>query len=176
MNRYPGAEPILESIEFDPPTPLVLELGDEQQVTATGDYSGARTLDLTTTVEWSSSDESVATVDASGLVTAVGVGIATITAHLGGVTASMTVAVDGAAEGWQVFSRRINQPADGNDFDVNLPVPYGDNSYAPSAQVVVGSTATDFLFPEGGRTSSQLQVQTTAVLEDGDYIQITVVR
>ena len=45
------------------------------------------------TVTWSSSDASVATVDASGLVTAAGNGTATVTATAGSVSGTATVTV-----------------------------------------------------------------------------------
>lgn len=52
-------------------------------------------------VEWTSSDETIATVDANGLLTAVGDGQVTITARLRGTTlsANMTVTCDGQAVG-----------------------------------------------------------------------------
>ncbi len=58
------------------------------------------TLQLTATVTppsavtWSSSDPAVATVDGNGLVTAVSVGIATITATAGGISATCEITVD----------------------------------------------------------------------------------
>src|SRR5262249_43321000 len=52
---------------------------------------------LTTGVSWSSSNTSVATIAASGLASAVGVGNVTITAAAGGFTASTTLTVTAAA-------------------------------------------------------------------------------
>ena len=58
--------------------------GETEQFTATGLYSDGSTSDLTSTVTWSSSDTSVATVSnaagSQGEVTGVGIGAATITA------------------------------------------------------------------------------------------------
>ena len=68
-------------------TTLTLEIGDTETLTAT-----VTPADTTDTVEWSSSDETVATVE-NGVVTAVGRGTATITATAGGASATCTVEV-----------------------------------------------------------------------------------
>lgn len=75
------------------PTELTLEVGETGTLTATS----SRAAD---TFAWSSDDEAVATVDASGVVTAVGAGTATITAtgSSSGRTATATVTVTEAVE------------------------------------------------------------------------------
>ena len=71
------------------PTSLDMTVGDEdEQLTATVTPDNA-----TDPVTWTSSDESVATVDANGKVHAVAAGTATITAASGGQTATCTVNV-----------------------------------------------------------------------------------
>ena len=74
--------------------------GTTQQFTATGLYTDASTQDLTTEVTWDSSDDEVATVsnaaDSKGLATAVGLGIATVSATSGGVTGVTTLTVTDA--------------------------------------------------------------------------------
>lgn len=68
--------------------------GETVQYTATGTYTDGTTQDLTATVMWQSSNVSVATIDSTGLATAVSVGSTTVTAELQGVlsnTASLTV-------------------------------------------------------------------------------------
>jgi len=54
--------------------------GSTQQLTATGTYADATTVVITASMTWSSSDTNIATVDTTGLVTAVSPGTATITA------------------------------------------------------------------------------------------------
>jgi uncharacterized protein YjdB len=54
--------------------------GSPLQLTATGTYGDATTTVITSSMTWSSSDTTIATVDTAGLVTAVGPGTATITA------------------------------------------------------------------------------------------------
>lgn len=69
---------------------LSLLIGDSAKLTAT--VSPDNTTDKSAT--WSSSDASVATVDADGNVTAIAVGTAIITAKFGDVSASCTVIVE----------------------------------------------------------------------------------
>lgn len=71
--------------------------GDTQQFTATAHYSNGSTQDVTTTVTWSSSIPSIATISnasgTKGLATAISPGVTTITATLDGVSASTTLTV-----------------------------------------------------------------------------------
>lgn len=73
------------------PTSANLAVGATQQLTATVSPNNATNKNVT----WSSSDDGVATVNASGLVTAQAVGTATITVTTddGGFTATTTVTV-----------------------------------------------------------------------------------
>ena len=68
-----------------------LEVGEVTKLTAAAYPQGAKA-DLAL-VKWSSSDESVATVDRSGTVTAKGMGTATITAEVSGKSGQFTVNV-----------------------------------------------------------------------------------
>jgi trimeric autotransporter adhesin len=73
----------------------VIAPGSVDQLTATAFYDTISPQDITASVEWSSVDLAVATVSASGLVTAVAPGTATITgiAPFGGdATVTVTVA------------------------------------------------------------------------------------
>src|SRR5260370_28956285 len=63
----PGCKTVfLMSIQVSPANPSVTE-GSQQQFTATGTFSDASTQDLTKTVRWSSSDNSIVTIDSAGL-------------------------------------------------------------------------------------------------------------
>jgi hypothetical protein len=70
---------LLLSIEVIP-VDLTISLGLQQQLTAMGTYGDGTTQDLTGSVAWSSSNTLVATISGTGLVTALAVGTATITA------------------------------------------------------------------------------------------------
>ena len=50
------------------------------QLAVTAAFNNSKSVDVTSDATWTSSDETVAKVSSSGLVTAIGVGMATITA------------------------------------------------------------------------------------------------
>lgn len=77
----------VESVTVSPKTNN-LEVGANRNLTATVEPSTAKQ-----DVTWSSSDESVASVDANGTVTAIGAGTATITVTAEGVSDAATVNV-----------------------------------------------------------------------------------
>ncbi|HEY9466587.1 MAG TPA: Ig-like domain-containing protein, partial [Vicinamibacterales bacterium] len=86
--------PTLVSIEVSPSSTTVARF-QNVAFTATGTYSDSSTADLTSSVTWSSSDATIATVSA-GTATGVKPGAVTITADAGGGitdTATLTVTV-----------------------------------------------------------------------------------
>jgi len=87
-----GSTATLLSIAVTPHDPTIV-IGKARQLTATGTYSDNSTLDLTTQVTWTSSDTDKATVSATGLVTGIDYGSATITATLGNIFGPTLVSV-----------------------------------------------------------------------------------
>jgi hypothetical protein len=87
--------PTLVSIAVTPTSATNL-VGATQQYTATGTYSDSSTQNLTSQAAWTSSKTAVATINASGLATAVSAGSTTISAGLGGVTNGTTLTVQAA--------------------------------------------------------------------------------
>ena len=85
----------LTSITVTPPGSSIAN-GTTVQVTATGNFSDGTTQDLTALAIWTSSSNAITTVSSDGLVRAMGVGSATITATLGGVSAAAAVTVTAA--------------------------------------------------------------------------------
>jgi outer membrane protein assembly factor BamB len=83
----------LTSIAVTPAGPTAVAVGGTLQLTATGRYSDSTTSDLTTQVMWTSSDTTKVSVNATGAVTGVAYGSATVTASLGGISGSATVNV-----------------------------------------------------------------------------------
>ena len=81
------APPALTSIAVTPSNPTV-SIGSTQQFTATGTYSDGSTQNITSSVAWSSSASSVATISGSGLATVASTGNTTIQATLGSVSGS----------------------------------------------------------------------------------------
>ncbi len=77
------------------PTPVSIAIGTDQQFSAVGSFNDGST-QLLTSVTWSSSSSSVATVNSTGLASAVGTGTATITATSGPVSGTAALTVTGA--------------------------------------------------------------------------------
>ena len=80
------------SIAVTPPN-LTLPVKSSRQFTATARYSEGTDYDITKRVTWGSSDPSIATINESGLATAVAPGTATITATSGTLSGSQTLTV-----------------------------------------------------------------------------------
>lgn len=74
-----GQGPGLVAISVSP-NPAVVPLGGTTQFTAVGVFSDGTTNPITSTVEWTSSDDAVLTLDGSGVATGVAAGSATVTA------------------------------------------------------------------------------------------------
>lgn len=87
--------PSLLSIQVNPPNPSIAA-GTKQPFTATGTFSDGSKQDLTTSVNWSSSLSSVATIATGGLANAIVAGQATITASAGSVSGSTLLTVTAA--------------------------------------------------------------------------------
>ena len=85
----------LEALELEPAA-VTLPVGARQRYTGTGRYSDGTTRDVTSLLTWSSSDDGIALVDATGEATAVAPGFATITAMLGTVSVTATLTVTDA--------------------------------------------------------------------------------
>ncbi len=90
----------LVSIAVSPSSDSI-PLGTMQQFKAVGTFNDASTQDLTSTVQWSSSNAAVATVSmastSAGLASAVGAGTAKISAALGAVSGSANLTVTSAS-------------------------------------------------------------------------------
>ena len=74
--------PYLSTISITPATDVSLDVGDTQQFTATAHYSDDSTDDITSKVNWSSTDTDVATISSSGLATIVADGATYISASM----------------------------------------------------------------------------------------------
>jgi uncharacterized protein YjdB len=84
--------PTLTSIDVRPTTPTIKE-GNTRQMSATGTYDDGSTKDITGSVDWTSSDDTVATVTSGGLVKGISAGSADITAAKATVEGSTSVTV-----------------------------------------------------------------------------------
>ncbi len=84
--------PILTSIAISPGSASIAQ-GMSQQFAATGTYSDGSTQNLTSTISWSSSRSTVATITTGGSATGVGIGTATITGTSGSISGSAALNV-----------------------------------------------------------------------------------
>jgi hypothetical protein len=91
-----SVNPTLVSIAVTAPN-LSMAKGTTEQFTATGTFSDHSTRNLSGSVVWSSLVPSVATITASGSVTAASIGTSTIQATSGNVTSSATLTVTAAS-------------------------------------------------------------------------------
>ncbi len=135
------------TISVTPPNPT-LRSGATQQLIAMGSFSGGGTRDITASVTWTSSADANATVSnaggSSGLVTAVAIGSATITAAFGTTTATTTLTIiktvslpkTGQTTCADVSGTVINCAGTGQDGDLQTGVA------VPNPRLVVDSTGT----------------------------------
>lgn len=119
-----------------------IALGTERQLTATGIYSDSSNTDLTGSATWVSSNEAAATVDA-GLVAAVAIGPATISASQEGISGAANVAVSAVAlpRTGQAISYSTFSPDDGA---LKTGVAWPDPRFAVSSSGT-GTVVTDKL-------------------------------
>ena len=92
----------LSSIAITPSSLTPLGLGATQQLTATGTYADGTTQPLANAI-WTTPNGNVVSVSNAsgsiGLLTAVGIGLTTVTATFGGVSSSPTLSVTVVAAG-----------------------------------------------------------------------------
>lgn len=104
------------------------------QLTATGTYTDSTTQDLTSSVNWYSSNTSLATVDNSGtkgLVNAIDAGVVTVSVTKDGVSASLSLSISAAA----LSAVQISSPT--------VSIAKGLTSAFTATGVFVGSTTQD---------------------------------
>ena len=68
-------------------------VGATQPFTAKGTFTNMSTVDMSSAVNWNSSDTSVATIDTNGLATGISAGVTTVSATSGSVSGSVTLSV-----------------------------------------------------------------------------------
>lgn len=111
--------PALTSISVTPPNAQLI-VGQLGQYAAMGNYTDGSTQNLTSTATWSSDTPGVATVNSSGVVTAVAIGTATITAVQGGFTGSTTLTVAAVSVSSIAYTATNPQIVAGKTFQLQL--------------------------------------------------------
>ena len=147
-------------------TALVLNPGGEGQLTATVTPTGT-----TDVVTWTTSNEEVATVDQTGKVTAVSLGMCTITATCGTQTATCEVTVEsvyalsGSFNSWgAAFPDPVFENKGEGIYYLKL-----DGDLTTGFKVNINSWASEYGAPEG--TKLQLDVPFTVVSSGGWNIE-----
>jgi uncharacterized protein YjdB len=104
----------LQSIAISPANPSQ-PAGSAQQFTATGTYSDGSTQDISSSVTWSSSNATVATINSSGLATTKQTGTSTIAAAMNSLGAQTTLTVTAA----QLVSMNVTPSANPDAYHGN---------------------------------------------------------
>ena len=146
-----SVEQAADSIEITPPSITLAQVGETGQFTAVVLDSNDRIIPGAAVV-WSSSNPEIATVDASGLVTAVSPGDALVTASSGGVSTSRPVYVEVAPEPARIVLNisEATLAAVGQSLQLDAQV-YDDNNAAiPGAAVMWSSSRPDVATVDAG--------------------------
>ncbi len=152
LNPAPGV--MLERISITPSTPIML-LTESRQLYATGIYSDGSSVDISSSVTWSSSPVLIppqtsapdyVTINSSGVATASGMGQATITATVGPVIGvlGVTVASDGFSSSTMAI---LAAPYKNTEIDV---------AYMPQQTKILGGYAVQELNLDADEFSSVL--------------------
>jgi len=153
------AQPTLVSISVTPEDSVIPALGQTQQFTATGTYSDDSTADITGSVTWSSTDTSVATIDASGLATPVAEGFTIINASLGEVTNGTGLVVE-------VPYLWVDCGLPGEETGFSL---WASNCSSLSWALVVKKDGTEIYSASGTIPSDEWDYYVSYILSEGDY-------
>jgi hypothetical protein len=111
-------QPPLVSIAIAPAN-ASFALGATQQLTATGTYVGGSTLDITSSVTWSQTNNAVVTINPNGLAAGLGIGNTTVNATSASISASTPIAVHLGPVPPSFFGMQFKSPTS------QVTVPYG---------------------------------------------------
>lgn len=173
----PAAPATLSGITVAPATPTV-SIGATQQFTATGTYSDGSSADLTAVVTWSSTKSKVATIDSSGLLTAVARGATKVTATSGSSSASTMVTVAPAVTLKHLAVTPVKAKIPGGSVQqFTATGTYSDGSTADVTSAVAWSTAdpTVATIDASGQLTSVNQGRTTVTATMGAVTASTTV-
>lgn len=142
---------VLVSITIPPITSSIM-IGETRQFVATGTYSDNSMQDLTTLVDWFSSNIEVATISnvggSKGLSTAVGFGSTNITAILGSISGNTTLTVAGVVN--IPITGQTTSYAVGDDGNMQKGVSWPNPRFSTNADTTVTDNLTGLIWPSDG--------------------------
>ncbi|MBR1808082.1 MAG: Ig-like domain-containing protein [Paludibacteraceae bacterium] len=172
----PEPDPVpVESISFEK-TEMDIFLDETYQLTVI--YSPVESERTADAVVWSSSDESVVSVDDEGYATAHALGKATITAKCGTHTANCVLTV--ISKGIIVSPESVSAPAEGGSYTVTVRTPsawqadYSADWMSISPQA--GDNTTEITVNVFASNSSQEKIATVVFRNDVGEATLTVIR
>lgn len=161
------------------PASATMGVGDSSSFTVTATYDDGTTADITADVDWSVDNEAIASITPTGIVTAVALGVTTVAATYGSLRDETTVTV-GTGEDIMLAARYTVTAGDvaagGDDFTIPLDLAQVDNQYGAFAFVAEGDSTVECQTPISGRTTTQVNVLSTAPLDEGDIIEVFIAR
>ncbi len=125
---------VIATLTVTPASPQIYT-GGSQQFTATATYSDGSTKDLTSTVTWSATPSTVATISTAGLLTAVAAGAFTLTATSGTMVATVSGTITDATLASIAVSPATATIASGSTQQLTATGTYTDQS----TKVLTGS-------------------------------------
>ena len=131
----------LNSISVSPIS-IFLAVGETKQFTAQGTTVNGDTSDVSGSATWESSSTSVATVDSTGKVTAVGAGNSTITASKDGVSSSGSLIVDLQPLSTIDITPNLPTVASGSTLQLTATGTFADNTHRILTNQVAWSSGT----------------------------------
>jgi hypothetical protein len=167
---------VLESVEITD-SASTLKIGKQLQLTAIGHYSNRQTLDLTNSIVWASNNIG-ATVSQAGLVSGAGIGLVHISATFLTLAATLALTVTG---GDLMLSARYtvtagDVAAGGDNLTIPLNHTEDDAAYGAIAEVATGDQSIICQVPIAGRTTTQVNVLSSAPLQENDIVEIFIAR
>lgn len=124
------------------PSPITLPAGVSQQVTATARFTDNSVRDVSSNVTWTVGNPAFATVSASGLLTGLAQGSTTLTASLGGVTATDALTITAAQLAQILLQPQNASVAIAGTQQFSATGIYGDNSLHDVTEQATWSTSS----------------------------------